>query len=51
MSYAQTKILAQLTQDRIPKLAESVSTAAVATDMLTIARAFGQDKVNYWGIS
>ena len=32
-------------------MAESIGTAAIATDMLQIARAFGQEKVNYWGIS
>ncbi|GJE98455.1 alpha/beta hydrolase [Phanerochaete sordida] len=49
--YAQTKILGELALDRARTVAESVGTAAVATDMLQIARAFGQDNVNYWGIS
>ena len=48
---AQARILGNLAANRIEQISESVSTAAVATDMLTIARAFGFDKVNYWGIS
>lgn len=48
---AQAQILGKLAADRIEQISESVSTAAVATDMLTITRAFGFDKVNYWGIS
>ena len=49
--YAQAEILGKLAEDRIRTVAESVSTPAVATDMLHIARAFGSEKVNYWGIS
>ncbi|EKM55395.1 uncharacterized protein PHACADRAFT_255998 [Phanerochaete carnosa HHB-10118-sp] len=49
--YAQANILGKLAVDRYPTIAESVSTAAVATDMLNIAKALGQDKVNYWGVS
>ena len=33
------------------KIWESVGTPAVAADMLAIARAFGSDVVNYWGLS
>ena len=36
---------------RAEKLAGSVSTAAVATDMLSITRAFGRDKLAYYGVS
>ena len=50
-AYAQSQIVAKLAKTRIPTLAESVSTPAVATDMLRIVQAFGQDKLNYWGIS
>ena len=50
-AYAKGKILSDLTADRSPELVESMSTAAVAMDMLSIAGAFGQDKVNYYGIS
>lgn len=49
--FAQSQILGNLTVDRAEKIAESVSTPAVATDMLTITRAFGHEQVNYWGIS
>ena len=48
---AQAQILGKLAADRIEQISESVSTAAVATDMLAIVRAFGFDKVNYWGFS
>ncbi|GJE87210.1 alpha/beta hydrolase [Phanerochaete sordida] len=49
--YAQANILGKFAADRYQTVAESVSTAAVATDMLNIAKALGQDKVNYWGVS
>lgn len=50
-AYAISQIVANLVDDRAKLVAESVSTPAVAMDMLQIARALGQDKVNYWGIS
>jgi hypothetical protein len=50
-AYAQSEIISRLAVDRIKTVAESVSTAAVAKDMLRIVQAFGQDKLNYWGIS
>lgn len=50
-AYAQATVLDMLTNDRSALMAQSVSTAAVATDMLRIAQEFGQDMVNYWGIS
>ncbi|EKM51090.1 uncharacterized protein PHACADRAFT_263055 [Phanerochaete carnosa HHB-10118-sp] len=49
--YAQAQILGDLALNRAQLVAESVGTAAVATDMLNIARALGQEKLNYWGIS
>ncbi|KIP07581.1 hypothetical protein PHLGIDRAFT_117972 [Phlebiopsis gigantea 11061_1 CR5-6] len=49
--YAQAQILGMLAVDRYELVAESVGTAAVATDMLQIARAFGHEEVNYWGVS
>lgn len=49
--FAQAQIFGSLAADRAQKFAESVSTPAVATDMLTITRAFGHEKVNYWGAS
>ncbi|GJE96012.1 alpha/beta hydrolase [Phanerochaete sordida] len=49
--YAVTQIVNDVVRDRAPLIAESIGTAAIATDMLQIARAFGQEKVNYWGIS
>ena len=50
-SLAQSQVLAKLAADRIQLVAESVGTPAVATDMLNIVRAFGQEKLNYYGIS
>lgn len=50
-AYTQSQIVADLAVDRAKLVAESVGTPAVATDMLQIARALGQEKVNYWGIS
>ncbi|KIP10507.1 hypothetical protein PHLGIDRAFT_115450 [Phlebiopsis gigantea 11061_1 CR5-6] len=47
----QSQILAKLAVDRVELVAESVGTPAVATDMLNIAKAFGQDKLNYYGLS
>ena len=44
-------ILGPLAELRAKEVAESMSTPTVATDMLSITRAFGFDKVNYWGIS
>ena len=49
--FAHSQILNDLAQARVALATESMSTPAVATDMLNIARAFGQDKVHYWGIS
>ncbi|KIP07260.1 hypothetical protein PHLGIDRAFT_428077 [Phlebiopsis gigantea 11061_1 CR5-6] len=49
--YTQSKILSNLVLDRAKDVAESVSTAAVATDMLAITKAFGFDKLSYWGVS
>ncbi|EKM51091.1 uncharacterized protein PHACADRAFT_212991 [Phanerochaete carnosa HHB-10118-sp] len=49
--YAQGQILGQLAVARAKKLAESVSTPTVATDMLSITRAFGEDKLAYYGVS
>ncbi|GJE95976.1 hypothetical protein PsYK624_121690 [Phanerochaete sordida] len=49
--YAQVQILGSLAAARASTVAESVSTPAVAMDMLAISRAFGFEEVNYWGIS
>ena len=50
-SLSQSQILAKLAVDRVQLVAESVGTPAVATDMLNIVKAFGQDKLNYYGVS
>ncbi|GJE95985.1 alpha/beta hydrolase [Phanerochaete sordida] len=50
---AQARILGQLaaSNPEVRLVAESSSTAAVASDMLVLARVFGYQKVNYWGFS
>ncbi|EJC98089.1 alpha/beta-hydrolase [Fomitiporia mediterranea MF3/22] len=50
-AYARGKILSNLVKDRARYVAERVSTPLVARDMLSIVKAFGQDKIQYWGFS
>ena len=50
-SLAQSQVMSRLAADRTQLVAESVGTVAVATDMLNIVKAFGQDKLNYYGVS
>lgn len=50
-SYAQATIFDRLANDRASEFMQSVSTVAVANDMLRIAQALGQEKLNYWGVS
>ncbi|GJE95975.1 hypothetical protein PsYK624_121680 [Phanerochaete sordida] len=49
--HAAANILGSLAADRASVEAQAVSTPAVAHDMLSIARAFGFERVNYWGVS
>lgn len=50
-NFALFGIMNNLASDRVKNLAESVGTPAVARDMLSIVEAFGQDKLQYWGVS
>lgn len=50
-NFALFEIINNLASDRVKTLSESVGTPAVARDMLSIVQAFGQDKLQYWGIS
>lgn len=50
-AFAQTQILGKLAVDRAEKVAEAVTTPTVAGDMLSITKAFGFDKLNFWGVS
>ena len=50
-NYAIWQMFSNIAAENSKTVAESVSTPAVATDMLNIARAFGFDEVNYWGVS
>lgn len=49
--YVRSKILGKLAEIRAEKAASHVSTATVATDMLSIINATGSDKLQYWGFS
>ena len=49
--HAKYDIFNGLAVDRAKKVAESLSTPAVARDMMTIVTAFGQEKLKYWGVS
>ena len=50
-AYSRANILANLVADRARFVAERVSTPIVARDMLSIVKAFGRDKLQYWGFS
>jgi hypothetical protein len=49
LSYAD--IIGDLTEIRAKQQAEHVSTPEVARDMLSIVKAHGMDKLQYWGYS
>jgi hypothetical protein len=49
--FGTVQIVGSLTLDRSKKEAEHVSTSEVATDMLGIVKAYGMDKLQYWGVS
>jgi pimeloyl-ACP methyl ester carboxylesterase len=49
--YARWSVFGDLALQRTQMSAEHASTAMVARDMLSITRAFGFDKLNYWGFS
>lgn len=44
-------MLGQLAEERTKEAAEHASTAIVARDMLSITRAYGREKLLYWGFS
>lgn len=49
--YALAQLLGKLSYDRTRHVAEHVSTPVSARDMLTIMRAHGREKLQYWGYS
>lgn len=49
--YAQADILGTLAKERTEGVAQHLSTSIVARDMLSITKAFGRDKLLYWGWS
>lgn len=50
-TYVRSKLMGKLAEIRADKVASHVSTATVATDMLSIVNATGLDKLQYWGFS
>ena len=50
-AFAQADILGRLAVDRAQNVSVAVTTPTVANDMFSIMKAFGSDKLNYWGIS
>lgn len=48
---AASQIIGQLAESRAKKTAVHMSTAIVSRDMLSITRAFGREKILYWGFS
>jgi pimeloyl-ACP methyl ester carboxylesterase len=49
--YARAQILGRLAEEKVSVTGQYVSTAAVARDMLSIVRAHGREKLQYWGFS
>ena len=49
--HAMYDILGRLGENDAKAVAESISTPNVARDMLSIVHAFGQEKLQYWGVS
>jgi hypothetical protein len=50
-TYAVSAIAGALAEKRLGNATEYVGTAFVAQDMLRISRAFGREKLQYWGFS
>ena len=49
--YAKNDIMGKLAVLRAQDVAETLTTPTVAQDMMSIIGAFGQDKLQYWGVS
>lgn len=49
--YAFAQTVGKVTKARISGVAEHIGTPTVARDMLNIVKAFGSDKLQYWGVS
>ncbi len=47
----QAQIMGQIVEARAKNVAEHMSTALVARDMLTMTEAIGNGKLSYWGFS
>ena len=48
---SNAKVIGDIAASRSRKYAEHVSTPVVARDMLSIVKAHGLDKLQYWGFS
>ena len=49
--HAQAQVTGQLALENARKAGQHMSTAVVARDMLSITRAHGREKLQYWGFS
>ena len=49
--FAASQTVGKVAEARVPDIAPFVSTPAVARDMLSIVKASGSDKLQYWGFS
>lgn len=49
--FGLAQVIGQLAEEKARHVAEHVSTAVVARDMLSIVKAHGLEKLQYWGFS
>lgn len=49
--YSNAHTLGHVSETRIKDVAQYVGTPAVARDMLSIVKAYGEEKLQYWGFS
>ncbi|KDQ11946.1 hypothetical protein BOTBODRAFT_432647 [Botryobasidium botryosum FD-172 SS1] len=51
MAYSRAQVLGSIAEANARNASQYISTASVATDMLSIMKAHGRDKLLYWGFS
>ncbi|KDQ18796.1 hypothetical protein BOTBODRAFT_153690 [Botryobasidium botryosum FD-172 SS1] len=51
MAYSRAQVLGDIAEANARNASQYISTASVATDMLSIMKAHGRDKLLYWGFS
>ena len=49
--YGHAQIIGNIAVERLDGIAQYVGTPTVARDMMSIVKAFGRDKLQYWGFS